>query len=64
MIQHMNLVRVGIFVLLFIAFLGPWTLIATLVAQTTRVRLFPNAVDLPLHPPAMLAKATTTEAYR
>jgi alkanesulfonate monooxygenase SsuD/methylene tetrahydromethanopterin reductase-like flavin-dependent oxidoreductase (luciferase family) len=41
-------------------FLDTWTLLATLATQTTRVRLFPDVADLPLRPPAMLAKATAT----
>ncbi|MHB8133120.1 MAG: LLM class flavin-dependent oxidoreductase [Anaerolineaceae bacterium] len=41
-------------------FLDTWTLLATLAAQTTRVRLFPDVVDLPLRPPAMLAKAAAS----
>jgi alkanesulfonate monooxygenase SsuD/methylene tetrahydromethanopterin reductase-like flavin-dependent oxidoreductase (luciferase family) len=41
-------------------FLDTWTLLATLVPQTRRVRFFPDVVDLPLRPPAMLAKAAAT----
>jgi alkanesulfonate monooxygenase SsuD/methylene tetrahydromethanopterin reductase-like flavin-dependent oxidoreductase (luciferase family) len=42
------------------AFLDTWTLLATLAPQTRRVRLFPDVADLPLRPPAMLAKAVAT----
>jgi alkanesulfonate monooxygenase SsuD/methylene tetrahydromethanopterin reductase-like flavin-dependent oxidoreductase (luciferase family) len=41
-------------------FLDTWTLLATLVPQTSRVRFFPDVVDLPLRPPSMLAKAAAT----
>jgi alkanesulfonate monooxygenase SsuD/methylene tetrahydromethanopterin reductase-like flavin-dependent oxidoreductase (luciferase family) len=37
-----------------------WTLIAWLAAQTTRVRFFPDVANLPLRPPAMLAKAAAS----
>jgi alkanesulfonate monooxygenase SsuD/methylene tetrahydromethanopterin reductase-like flavin-dependent oxidoreductase (luciferase family) len=40
--------------------LDAWTLIATLAQATRRVRLFPNVANLPLRPPAMLAKAAAT----
>jgi alkanesulfonate monooxygenase SsuD/methylene tetrahydromethanopterin reductase-like flavin-dependent oxidoreductase (luciferase family) len=42
------------------SFLDTWTLISTLAASTKRVRFFPNVADLPLRPPAMLAKAVAT----
>jgi alkanesulfonate monooxygenase SsuD/methylene tetrahydromethanopterin reductase-like flavin-dependent oxidoreductase (luciferase family) len=42
------------------AFLDTWTLLATLVPATSRVRFFPNVANLPLRPPAMLAKAVAT----
>jgi len=42
------------------SFLDTWTLISTLAASTRRVRFFPNVADLPLRPPAMLAKAVAT----
>src|SRR5215216_5486722 len=41
-------------------FLDTWTLLATLIPQTSRLRFFPDVVDLPLRPPAMLAKAAAT----
>jgi alkanesulfonate monooxygenase SsuD/methylene tetrahydromethanopterin reductase-like flavin-dependent oxidoreductase (luciferase family) len=41
-------------------FLDTWTLLAYLASQTTRVRLFPDVADLPLRPPAMLAKAAAS----
>ena len=42
------------------AFLDTWTLLAVLGAKTSRVRLLTNVADLPLRPPAMLAKAAAT----
>lgn len=41
-------------------FLDTWTLISTLVPVTERVRFFPDAANLPLRPPAMLAKAAAS----
>ncbi|MEU7766827.1 LLM class flavin-dependent oxidoreductase [Nocardia sp. NPDC049190] len=41
-------------------FLDTWTLITTLAAQTTRVSLFPDVVNLPLRNPAVLAKAVAS----
>jgi len=41
-------------------FLDTWTLLANLAAHTTRIRLFPDVADLPLRPPAMLAKAAAS----
>jgi alkanesulfonate monooxygenase SsuD/methylene tetrahydromethanopterin reductase-like flavin-dependent oxidoreductase (luciferase family) len=41
-------------------FLDTWTLIATLLQATERVHIFPNVANLPLRPPAMLAKAAAT----
>src|SRR5215469_13873342 len=41
-------------------FLETWTLVATLLQGTERVHLFPNVANLPLRPPAMLAKAAAT----
>ena len=41
-------------------FLESWTLIATLLQATERVHIFPNVANLPLRPPAMLAKAAAT----
>lgn len=40
--------------------LDTWTLLATLAQATTRLRFFPNVANLPLRPPAMLAKAAAT----
>jgi alkanesulfonate monooxygenase SsuD/methylene tetrahydromethanopterin reductase-like flavin-dependent oxidoreductase (luciferase family) len=41
-------------------FLDTWTLIATLVPRTQRLRFFPDVANLPLRPPAMLAKAAAS----
>jgi alkanesulfonate monooxygenase SsuD/methylene tetrahydromethanopterin reductase-like flavin-dependent oxidoreductase (luciferase family) len=41
-------------------FLDTWTLITFLAAQTQRVHFLPDVADLPLRPPAMLAKAAAT----
>lgn len=41
-------------------FLDTWTLLAALTQATQRVRFFPNVTNLPLRPPAMLAKAAAT----
>ncbi|HEX6708934.1 MAG TPA: LLM class flavin-dependent oxidoreductase [Rubrobacter sp.] len=41
-------------------FLDTWTLISTLVPETERVRFFPDVANLPLRPPAMLAKAAAS----
>lgn len=41
-------------------FLDTWTLIAALTQATQRVRFFPNVANLPLRPPAMLAKAVAS----
>jgi alkanesulfonate monooxygenase SsuD/methylene tetrahydromethanopterin reductase-like flavin-dependent oxidoreductase (luciferase family) len=37
-------------------FLDTWTLIADLLARTRRIRMFPDVANLPLRPPAMMAK--------
>jgi alkanesulfonate monooxygenase SsuD/methylene tetrahydromethanopterin reductase-like flavin-dependent oxidoreductase (luciferase family) len=37
-----------------------FALIATILAQTERVRVFPDVANLPLRPPAMLAKTAAT----
>jgi alkanesulfonate monooxygenase SsuD/methylene tetrahydromethanopterin reductase-like flavin-dependent oxidoreductase (luciferase family) len=37
-----------------------WTLIAFLAGRTSRVRFFPDVIDLPLRPPAILAKAAAS----
>ncbi|HEX2980599.1 MAG TPA: LLM class flavin-dependent oxidoreductase [Anaerolineaceae bacterium] len=41
-------------------FFDTWTLIAYLSAQTERVHFFPDVANLPLRPPAMLAKAAAS----
>jgi len=41
-------------------FLDTWALIASLIPITTRIRFFPDVTNLPLRPPAMLAKAAAT----
>jgi len=41
-------------------FLDTWTLISTLVPVTERVRFLPDVANLPLRPPAMLAKAAAS----
>jgi alkanesulfonate monooxygenase SsuD/methylene tetrahydromethanopterin reductase-like flavin-dependent oxidoreductase (luciferase family) len=41
-------------------FFDTWTLMSSLAAQTSRVRFFPDVIDLPLRPPAVLAKAAAT----
>src|SRR3954452_20560686 len=38
-------------------FFDTWTLLSWLAARTERVRLVPDVVNLPLRPPALLAKA-------
>lgn len=43
-----------------VRFLDTWTLIATLVPMTNRVKFFPDVANLPLRPPAMLAKAVAS----
>ncbi|MEV4458139.1 LLM class flavin-dependent oxidoreductase [Microbispora sp. NPDC049633] len=42
------------------SFLDTWTLLATLAGRTERVRLFPDVVNLPLRPPAVLARAAAS----
>lgn len=41
-------------------FFDTWTLLTAIAAQTRTVRLFPDVINLPLRPPAMLAKAAAT----
>lgn len=41
-------------------FLDTWTLLTAIAAQTSRIRVFPDVVNLPLRPPAMLAKAAAS----
>src|SRR5712692_10222741 len=37
-----------------------WTLLSVIAARTSRVAVFPDVANLPLRPPAMLAKAAAT----
>ena len=41
-------------------FLDTWTLLSYLAARTRRVRLAPNVVNLPLRPPAVLARSVAS----
>ena len=41
-------------------FLDTWTLLSVIAARTTTIRLAPNVVNLPLRPPAVLAKSVAT----
>jgi len=41
-------------------FLDTWMLMATILARTQRVRVFPDVANLPLRPPAMIAKAAAS----
>jgi len=41
-------------------FFDTWTLLAYVAARTERVRLVPDVINLPLRPPAMLAKAAAS----
>src|SRR5258708_8883604 len=41
-------------------FLDTWTLLTFLAARTRHVRFLPNVINLPLRPPAVLAKAAAT----
>jgi uncharacterized protein (TIGR02246 family) len=41
-------------------FVDTWSLIPTLLAQTTRVSMFTDVANLPLRPPAMMAKAASS----
>lgn len=41
-------------------FLDMWTLLAMIAASTRRLRIFPDVTNLPLRPPAILAKAAAT----
>ncbi len=42
------------------AFLDTWTLLAYVAAATDRVRLAPNVLNLPLRPPAVVARAAAS----
>jgi alkanesulfonate monooxygenase SsuD/methylene tetrahydromethanopterin reductase-like flavin-dependent oxidoreductase (luciferase family) len=41
-------------------FLDTWTLIGFVLAQTSRISVFPDVANLPLRPPALLAKAAAS----
>ncbi|HET6507335.1 MAG TPA: LLM class flavin-dependent oxidoreductase [Baekduia sp.] len=41
-------------------FLDTWTLLSVVAAQTTHVRVAPNVLNLPLRPPAVLARAVAS----
>jgi alkanesulfonate monooxygenase SsuD/methylene tetrahydromethanopterin reductase-like flavin-dependent oxidoreductase (luciferase family) len=41
-------------------FADTWMLIATLLAETSRITVFPDVANLPLRPPAVMAKAAAT----
>ena len=41
-------------------FFDTWTVIAHLAARTSRIRFFPDVANLPLRPPAVLAKAAAS----
>jgi len=41
-------------------FLDTWTLLAMIAANTERLRIFPDVANLPLRPPAVLAKSAAT----
>ena len=41
-------------------FLDTWTLLTAMAMRTTRVHVFPDVANLPLRPPAILAKAAAT----
>ena len=41
-------------------FLDTFTLLALLIPHTSRIRLFPDVANLPLRPPAMMAKAAVS----
>ena len=42
------------------AFLDAWTLLSVIAGRTQRVRLLPNVTNLPLRPPAVLARAAAS----
>jgi hemerythrin-like domain-containing protein len=42
------------------ASLDAWTLLSVIAARTTRVRVLPNVANLPLRPPAVLARAAAS----
>jgi alkanesulfonate monooxygenase SsuD/methylene tetrahydromethanopterin reductase-like flavin-dependent oxidoreductase (luciferase family) len=42
------------------AFLDAWTLLSVIAARTSRVRVMPNVANLPLRPPAVLARSAAS----
>jgi|SRR5919108_280746 alkanesulfonate monooxygenase SsuD/methylene tetrahydromethanopterin reductase-like flavin-dependent oxidoreductase (luciferase family) len=42
------------------SFFDTWTLISALASSTRRIRYFPDVTDLPMRPPAILAKSVAT----
>ena len=42
------------------AFLDTWTTLSVIAASTTSVRVFPNVANLPLRPPAVLARSAAS----
>lgn len=42
------------------AFLDTWTLLAWVAAQTERIHIAPNVINLPLRPPAVLARSAAS----
>lgn len=42
------------------AFLDTWTLLTQIAARTERVSMFPNVANLPLRPPAVLARCVAS----
>ncbi|RMI02881.1 LLM class flavin-dependent oxidoreductase [Cellulomonas triticagri] len=42
------------------AFLDTWTLLSYVAARTERIRLAPNVINLPLRPPAVLARSVAS----
>jgi alkanesulfonate monooxygenase SsuD/methylene tetrahydromethanopterin reductase-like flavin-dependent oxidoreductase (luciferase family) len=41
-------------------FVDTWTLLSMIAASTSRIRLFPDVANLPLRPPAVMAKAAAS----
>jgi alkanesulfonate monooxygenase SsuD/methylene tetrahydromethanopterin reductase-like flavin-dependent oxidoreductase (luciferase family) len=41
-------------------FVDTWTMLSVIAARTTRVRVSPNVANLPLRPPAVLARSVAT----
>lgn len=42
------------------AFLDAWTLLSVIAARTSRIRVMPNVANLPLRPPALLARSAAS----